>query len=69
MKETLSYVLPESLFTSVSLGRQGPPLSVSLRGSLKQKYSRLSEVSQLWYRPARLHRLGLCSLAGRYKVS
>ena len=29
-KETLSYVLPESLFTSVSIGRQGPPLSVSL---------------------------------------
>ncbi len=27
-------------------------------GSLKQKYSRLSEVSQLRYRPARLHRLG-----------
>jgi hypothetical protein len=28
---TLSqYVLPESLFTSVSIGRQGPPLSVSL---------------------------------------
>ncbi len=26
-------------------------------GSLKQKYSRLSEVSQLLYRPARLHRL------------
>jgi hypothetical protein len=26
---------------------------------IKQKYSRLSEVSQLRYRPARLHRLGL----------
>jgi hypothetical protein len=33
-KETLSYVLPESLFTSVSIGRQGPPLSVSLLPSL-----------------------------------
>jgi hypothetical protein len=38
--------------------------------SLKQKYSRLSEVSQLWYyRPTRLHRLGLCSLVGRYEVA
>jgi hypothetical protein len=33
-------------------------------GSLKQKYSRLSEVSQLWYRHARL-----CSLSGRYEIS
>jgi hypothetical protein len=41
-------------------------------GSLKKKYSRLSEVSQLrtgQARPARLHRLGLCSLACRYQVS
>ncbi len=29
-KETLPYVLSESLFTSVAIGRQGPPLSVSL---------------------------------------
>ncbi len=36
-KETLSYVLPESLFTSVSIGRQGPPLSVSLMGTKKLK--------------------------------
>ncbi len=35
--ETLSYVLPESLFTSVSTGRLGPPLSVSLTVILQSK--------------------------------
>ncbi len=35
-KETLSYVLPESLFISVSIGWQGPPLSVSLVRTDKQ---------------------------------
>jgi hypothetical protein len=38
---------------------------VSRSGSLKQKYSRLSEVSQLRYRAARLHRLGWAYVAWR----
>jgi hypothetical protein len=45
---SLSFVLPESLFTSVAIGWQGPPLSVSLVGTVVQRNMSICPLAVLY---------------------